>query len=457
MALTQSAAAESDATLAGPTKTAGARARVLLIAALGPLLVGYVAVAASLALVAALAPRAHFTTLGVLQGALPGWLAGHQVPIDIQGARLGALPLLPTLLLMLLIGKTAAGAVERIDADAKAASRIVFAVIAAHAAFGLVAALVCAGGPVTADPLAGFYYPALLSGVAAGVGVVRRIGLPDWALDRLDALALRGLRVGLLAVAALLAIGAATVFFGLATSFTAAREMFAHDGVGGGIGMLLLSVGYLPNAVIAGTAFAAGPGFALGLVSIGPLDFTGGPVPALPLLSALPEVRAPWWPVLFLLPLAVGVMVGRMLREVDQSPVARLRVVAVASVVVAVSFAVLGGSASGALGGGPFDPVDLRATALSVALVAWVAIPAGLVTWFGGPRPVHEGPVGLLDDPEEEVAEEEFAGEDSLEEDSVADDAENVEPVDEDIEADVDADEVTESEPKADPESDTGR
>jgi hypothetical protein len=150
--------------------------------------------------------------------------------------------------------------------------------------------------------------------------------------------------------------------------------------------------------MVAATSFIAGPGFSLGTVMVSPLEFTGGPTPGVPLLAALPEQQAAWWPLLFVLPLAVGVVVGRRLRDVDEDPVARLRAVAVATGVVAVCFVVLAGSAGGRLGRGTFDPVSMRAAALSLVLVLWTAIPGALTAWFGGPRPAAAPMPGLIDD-----------------------------------------------------------
>jgi hypothetical protein len=110
---------------------------------------------------------------------------------------------------------------------------------------------------------------------------------------------------------------------------------------------------------------------------------------------------------LFVLPLAVGIVVGRRLRDVDEDPVARLRAVAVATGVVALCFVVLAGSAGGRLGRGPFDPVSMRAAALSIVLVLWIAIPGAVTAWFGGHRTAEPLP-GLIDnDLEEEELEEE--------------------------------------------------
>ncbi|MCP2301958.1 cell division protein PerM [Actinokineospora globicatena] len=421
------------------------RVRVLAVAAVGPVLTGYAAVAAVLALVTAIAARALFTTTGVLAAAVPGWLGAYQVPVRIEGHELGALPLLPTLLALVLVWRTAASAAERLGVETpREAAQVVGAIVGAHAAVGLSLALLCSGGTVTIDPLAGLYYPALLSGIAAVAGVLPRAGLSRVLSERMDAVALRGLRAGLLAVAALLAAGALVLTLALALSFSTVRHLFAIEDFGGGIGMLLLSLGYLPNAVVAATAFSAGPGFALGSVVVSPMDFTGGTVPPLPLLGALPEQGQAWWLVLFAFPAAVGTLVGWVLREVDESPKVRVRAVVVASVVVAMAFAVLGGAAGGALGGGPFDPLDLRAAWLSVALVAWVAVPGAVVAWTAGPQPLRVEPEP---EPEPDSDLDSDFDEDDLDD---LDDSDDADDSDDDLQ-DSGAAELTEDEAEDDP------
>ncbi|GLZ43262.1 DUF6350 family protein [Actinokineospora sp. NBRC 105648] len=430
MAHTDLLAADEDRVVAPAT-----RAKVLAVVAIGPVLTGYAAVAAVLALVTAIAARAHFSTGGVLTAAVPGWLAAYQVPVRIDGHELGALPLLPTVLVMVLVWRAAAGAAERLEISTlREAGRVVLTVAGAHAVVGLALALLVSGGPVTVDPLAGLYYPALLAALAAIAGVLPASGV--WALvsARVDPLALRGIRAGALAVVALLAVGGAVLVLALVLSFGTVKQLFLGDGAGSAIGMLLLSLGYLPNAVVAATGFAAGPGFSLGSVTVSPLDFAGGPVPALPLLGALPERGQLWWWLLLLLPAAVGVLVGWVLRDADESPRGRLRAVSVAAVVVALAFAVLGGSAGGALGGGPFHPLDLRAAWVSLAVVVWVALPGAIVAWTQGPQPVLE-----IVEPEVVV---------EPEEDDESEEAEEAEEAEEP--AGVEDAEATEAEPEAD-------
>jgi len=384
-----------------------ARFRAYTFLTLGPLVTGYVAIAGLLALVTGIASNATFTTAGVLRAALPSWLAAHQVPIEIFGLELGILPLLPTIGVAAITARTAARAAARLDLRRPGqATPVICTVAGAHSFAGVVFAGISSGAEVGADPLAALYYPALVSGLAATAGVARRCGLLAALTHRADSVAVAGLRAGALAVALLLTAGGAVLTFGLLTSIATARDLFPM-GVGNAVGMLLLSIGYLPNAIVAATSFVAGPGFSLGSVTVSPLEFHGGRLPGVPLFAAMPEHHAAWWPALFAVPLAVGVVVGRRLRHVDEDPVARLRAVTVAAGVVAVCFVVLAGTAGGRLGRGNYDPVSMEAAALSIALVLWVVVPGAITAWFGGPRPATDPLPGLIDDdPEHEPDEE---------------------------------------------------
>src|SRR5690606_41216630 len=87
------------------------RMRVLLTVATLPLLAGYAAVAALLAVVAALATQASFSPGQILLAAAPGWLGAHQVPLTLSGQPLAMLPMAPTVLLGVLIAPPAQGEV----------------------------------------------------------------------------------------------------------------------------------------------------------------------------------------------------------------------------------------------------------------------------------------------------------------------------------------------------------
>ncbi|WP_229874509.1 cell division protein PerM [Amycolatopsis deserti] len=427
------------------------RARVFAAAVVGPIVTGYVFVAALLGLVTAMASVAEFSVGGVLRAAGPGWLAAYQVPLTIAGRPLGVLPLLATIGAGALVARSAANATQRLGyREPGATVPLIAAVTSAHALAGLGIALFGNDESVRVEPLSAFAVPAVLAGVAAAAGAASRSGVAAAIRDYLDPLALRGLRAGALGLAGLLAVGALVHTVGLVLASGTIRELFAANapGFGSGAGMLLLSLGYLPNAVVGGLAFATGPGFSIGSFSLTTFSFTGGPVPGLPVLAGVPEHATPWWPVLMLLPAAVGALLGWTLRRADENPLARLRIVGIAGALVGFGCVLLGTLAGGRLGGGAFDPVTIPVGLVSVAAFGWIAVPGGLVAWFAGPhaRPEPEEPEAEPEEPEAEPEEPEAEPEEPEVEPEIEAEIENLEAELEELEAEVD--EPSEEEPE---------
>ncbi|WP_206787841.1 DUF6350 family protein [Amycolatopsis sp. MtRt-6] len=384
----------------GPEPAAASRVRVLLASAFSPLVTGYAAVATVLALVALTAGRTAFSGTGVLLAAGPGWLAAHQVRLGIGGHPLGVLPLLPTLGVLALAARTASGAARRLGCRSFGdAVPVLIAISGAHAVFGLVIALCAQGSPVTANPLVAFAVPGLLAAAAAGAGITRSCGLPDVVADRLDPLALRGLRAGALGLAVLAACGAAVFTVATGLSWPAVAGTY-EPGLGTSAGLFLLSLLYLPNAVTAAMSFVTGPGFSIGPLTVGVFGYRGGAVPAVPLLGGLPEHHAAWWPALLVLPAATGALVGWSLRRVAADPAQRIRAVAVAGAVVALGCVLLGTLAGGRLGDGPFDPVSVPVGVASVVAFCWIVIPGSFVAFFAGEHEPPAPPPEALEDNE---------------------------------------------------------
>ncbi len=406
------------------------RVRVLTTTAAGSVVVGYAAVAALLALVSSTAAHASFSTTGVLTAAAPGWLAAHHVPLRFDGGQLGLLPLLPTVLVMLLVYRAAAGAADRLGLfEPLQARAVVFGISGAHAVVGgLIAFLLGDDGPVRATPAVAFFGCAAVSGVAAVAGVAQRCGLVEVVFERVDPVARRGLRAGALALFALVAAGALVLTLGLVLSWTTTASLFDQSGgtIGTGLGIWLLCLGYLPNAVVGALSYVVGAGFSIGPVVVGPLEFSGGPVPAVPLLAALPEEELDYLALVLVLPGAIGVLVGFALRDAAAAPRSRLRAVLVAAVTAGVGALVLAAVAGGALGGGPFHPVTIPAGLLAVLTVAWVLVPGGIVAWLSGPRPprVVEPEPELVAEVEQDAAEEDDEDYDEFDDDEYEDEAE---------------------------------
>ncbi|MFB9428892.1 cell division protein PerM [Streptoalloteichus tenebrarius] len=364
-------------------------ARGLAVSAAWPLFTGFTAAATVIAVVLSTTPGAQFSGQAVLGGAAPLWLAAHQVPLMVRGVPFGALPLLPTVLVVLFALRGAVTATRRLRPRTwEQATAIVSGVGGAHGVFGAVLAGLV-DGPVSADATTAFFGCALLAGAGATCGVVWCSRARGRFRRRADPSAVRGLRAGALGLAALFTAGAALTSGKLVVSSGTARELFASvaPDAGSAFGLWLLSVAYLPNAVIAAVAFLVGPGFAIGQVAVSPLSALPGAVPPVPLLAAIPESEAHgWWMVAFVAPLAVGVLVGWSCRRWDPNPLARLRVVAVAAVVVGLVCFLAAALTGGRLGAGAFDPVSVPAGLVAVAAFCWISLPGGVVAWFAGPR-----------------------------------------------------------------------
>jgi hypothetical protein len=84
-----------------------------------------------------------------------------------------------------------------------------------------------------------------------------------------------------------------------------------NTGVVGGIVLTVAQLGLLPNFVGWTLAWSSGAGFAVGTgSSISPLATTVGPLPAFPLLGALPTGELTYGMAALLLPVVAGVLAG---------------------------------------------------------------------------------------------------------------------------------------------------
>lgn len=439
-----------------PEASRAKRVRVLLAAASTPLLFSYTAIAAVLAVVSFAADRGRFSSAGALLAAGPGWLATYQVEIELGGHPLGVLPLLPTILVATLVARTAARAVRRTGGRTPADAVPVVAVIAgAHALFGVIIALATGGSPVAVNPLTAFCVPGLIAGLAAAAGTAKRCGLPAILRDRFDPVAIQGLRAGALGLAALVACGAGVFTVATALSWSTVDSLF-EPGVGASFGLFVLSVAYLPNAVVAALSFATGPGFSVGSLTVGMFGYREGLLPGVPVLAGIPSHHAVWWPALLLLPAAVGALVGWKIRGIDEDPMLRMRAVAVAGALVAFGCVILGTLSGGRLGDGPFDPVSVPVGVASVIAFCWIVIPGGFVAFFAGahepPEPPGE-PDEFAEDVSEEIAEEPETDEEPDEETDVeAVESEEDEAAEPDEETEIDDELVTEFDDEAEAE-----
>lgn len=203
-------------------------------------------------------------------------------------------------------------------------------------------------------------------------------------------------RVGFGAIAAVLVTFAASaVVLGVALllDLGSAANVLArlHTGVSGALLYTVLVAAVVPNAILLTGSYLLGPGFAIGTGTVvSPTAVILGPVPAFPLLAALPADGAtPFWtPGLMAIPalasaLAAGLMVRRSPAPGYQGAAVRgLLAGIVGGLVLAVLIALAGGAV------GPGRMGDVGADLAEVALAAAVTMGLGgvlgavVATWW---------------------------------------------------------------------------
>jgi hypothetical protein len=362
------------------------RLRVLLAGAMGTLLVSY-ALLVPVAAAVVLPAGGGMSLDGAFAAAIPLWLAAHQIPLVLAGQPLSVLPLLPTAVLFAVIVAGSGWALRRLGGRVRADAGAVLATTAgAHAAVAVLgSALLPSAAEVAAQPWAAMVGAGAMTGTAVGVGVLRACGVPpEWA-----ARAPGWLRPALRATAAALAgsalVGALLLLAGLllgAPEVHAAYQAIAPH-AGAGLGVTLLSLAYLPNAVLAALSWALGPGLAVGGAAVSPFGVVAGAPSSFPLLAALPVDAPPAWAgAVVVLPVGVGILTGIACRRAsgpDAGAAGRLRAAAAAAVLTAAAVGVLAVLAGGRLAAGPYDPVRLPVELLVPAVLLWIGGPALLV------------------------------------------------------------------------------
>ncbi len=289
------------------------------------------AVAALWATLLSIAPVLALSTVGALgAGADTGavlrigagaWLLGHNVPVATSTDRITLVPLAITawigwrLVRAGVHASRAAGAHRAVSVWP--AVRAGMAVALAYAAIGALVALLARTADVTVSPLRAALTFGVLSAATAVGGALGhgRSGRPR--LRRVPRTLTDAVRAGVAAVAFLLAAGAAVGGLALALSGGEATQMLGafHAGVAGQVGITALCLVYLPNLAVWGAAYLVGPGFAVGAGTVvSPGDVLLGPVPAVPVLAALPTGPLTGvGPALLGVPLIAGVAAGLLL------------------------------------------------------------------------------------------------------------------------------------------------
>lgn len=331
---------------------------------------------------------------GTLGAVATTWLAIHQVPATISGVQLGVLPLLPTVIMMWVVARRCASAASRSDTR-ETTMRLVGAAVAGPLTVTAIALVVIADAsaaiPLSSPhTLAAFAWVAGIHLISASIGVVAA----HWGsvAGRLPRWASAAIRPAVAASTALLAAGALAVVISLLTSWSTTGDLLARgDGFVGVLGLTLVSLLYLPNLIVGAAAVLSGSTAQFGDVSVSLFGNVGGDLPPLPLLGAVPDgLAGGLWPVLLVIPAAIGGLVGHHCARRIGGQDSLLAVVAAAAG-GGVVMALLAVSAGGHLG--RFGTVEVSWWAFGLVTFAWWGlfgtVAALIATWFAHRQP-HE-------------------------------------------------------------------
>lgn len=197
-----------------------------------------------------------------------------------------------------------------------------------YAILGICAAYFSANEDVSISLVAGALVPLISAGLGVIIGArveagswVRLIGvdLTDWIARTSQHSRWAGsylwaaIRAGVVGITA--AVGLSAVLLVVALTISWAEIVTVYEkldaGIIGGIVLTVAQLGLLPNLVVWTLAWASGAGFSIGTGSmISPLETTVGPLPAVPVLAALPTGQLEFAYAALLIPVAAGVLAG---------------------------------------------------------------------------------------------------------------------------------------------------
>ena len=251
-------------------------------------------------------------------------------------------------------------------------------------------------------------FPALVLGLGLAIG---SIGATSPARARLRRLIANGpqpwlaaggaaLRAGLGTVATVVAAGAVLTTVALLLGYGQVIALYesVQAGVLGGVALTAAQLALLPTLVLWAAAWIVGPGFAVGAGSaVSPIAVSLGPLPAIPVLGALPAEPSPLGFITLLVPLLAAFIAGlavrpRLVAALDGEPPRFWAVgtAALAAAVAGLGMGFLAFIAAGSAGPGRLAMVGPDPVTVGLWMLVETLVGASLGLLAGGvrvPRP----------------------------------------------------------------------
>ena len=341
---------------------------------------------------------AHGDTRDAIRVGADGWLVAHGAQLHLATGSVSvtvtAVPLGLTLLCLYVahrLGLWAArtSAVE----DTGDLLRGVVVMSGLYGVVALVTAVLAATETAESSLLRAFVGGFLVALVGGGSGILAGSGdVLDWR-SRVPETARAVLKGAIAATLLLVAFSAVLLAVALLLDLGSAANVLSrlHADASGGLLYTALVAAVAPNAVLLSGAYLLGPGFAVGTGTlVSPSAVVLGPVPAFPLLAALPAEGSPpgWASALVAAPVVAGAMAAVLVVRrfpaygFETGAMRGLGSGALGGVVVTVLVAISGGAV------GPGRMADIGADLLPTLVAATVAMGIGglvggvVTTWW---------------------------------------------------------------------------
>ncbi len=346
---------------------------------------------AGLALVLwAVTPASGDDVTGALQGGVTAFAAANLMPVVIGGVTLSLPPLLLTVVIAGLFFATA----RRGRFMPLGRTQETISVLLTGAVYGLIVAITTRGfAPAGAVPAGWVWTATGLALVSTAAGMCRRgSAWHDWWTRASSTWLRLGVRGGWIGLWMLIAGGGVALSVGLIAHFGSAVGVaaIAAPSWTDGLGMAMLGLAYLPNAVIAGVGYVSGVGFEIGPGTYSPLATATVDLPGVPLLAAAPDLAGRSWIGLTFLvvPAAAGYLIARPVVKTLAIRSDRLLAAGLASVLTGALVAVAAAVARGGIGDGRWATIGAPPLLVGAVVAAEVGVVALAVAGLAGGRAV---------------------------------------------------------------------
>ena len=398
----------------------------------------------------AITPASGAEAGAAMRAGVAGFALANLMPISVAGTALTLPPLLLTGLIVAVL--TSVARRGRFLPQGRAQEAL--AVLVSAGTYGLIVAATTRGfGPPEAIPAGSVWTATALALCAVAVGTVgRESAWRSWWRDLAPSWVHTGARGGAVGLGVLIAGGGLALVVALVGHFASAVSVsaLAAPNWTDGLGLALLGIVYVPNAVVAGAGYLTGVGFVVGPGTYSPFSSSIVELPAVPLLTATPDhPGVSWVGIAFMLvPLLAGGLIGWRVVRTLTTRQERVYASTVASTVAAVGLGVSAWVASGGVGSGRWamtgSPplltagatfVEIGVVAVAVAAlvqarsVPWRVAEAGAADDAKLDDAVLDGSAGAKTaDDEDESLDVDRAEVDGLDDDSYSDSADDSEP-----------------------------